>query len=164
MKLLLIFSLAYLLLAGCSGEGGAIVEPTLQPIQIREGDSDELTSQGKWPDGEEKLDAQGAVEVSVIPLNLNNPDGSLNFEVKLDTHSVDLSMDLASLAMLEADNGLHVGAMGWDAAVGGHHVEGVLSFPTDLDGSALLDNASSLTLIIRDVDASVRVFSWIAAK
>ena len=114
-------------------------------------------AQSLWPDGEARLDDQGAVEVAVTPLNLNAPDGSLNFSVGLNTHSVDLSMDLAPLATLEADNGLAVQAVLWEAPRGGHHVSGVLSFPLTADGAALLEGAAQLSLKIRDLDAPERM-------
>ena len=187
MKFLLLVTLTGLLFAGCSQGNTAVIEPTKQLVQIRESDStiddasvpgsppksdepmldsnsDDSTDSEHWPDGEERLDVQGAVETTVIPLNLNSPTDSLNFEVTLNTHSVDLSMDLASLATLEADNGLTVSASDWEAPRGGHHVGGVLSFPIGLNGSALLENASRVTLIIRDVDAPMRGFSWIASE
>jgi hypothetical protein len=187
MKFLLLITLTSLLLAGCSQNNTSLIESTKQIVQIHEVDpaaantlipesppeADELVLESTtdaaansdhWPDGEEKLDIQGAVETTVIPLNLNSPAESLNFEVTLNTHSVDLSMDLASLATLEADNGLTVSASEWEAPSGGHHVGGVLSFPTEFNGSALLENASRVTLIIRDVDAPVRAFSWIASE
>jgi hypothetical protein len=93
-------------------------------------------------------------------LNLNAPNGSLNFTVGLNTHSVDLSMDLASLATLEADNGLGVQAVSWEAPRGGHHVSGILSFPSTSDGISLLEGASHLTLRIHDVDTPERAFTW----
>lgn len=126
--------------------------------QIEEPSGDE--AQSLWPDGEVQFDDQGAVEVAITPLNLNAPDGSLNFDVGLNTHSVDLSMDLAPLTTLEADNGLGVQAVLWEAPRGGHHVSGVLSFPITVDGTSLLEGASYLTLRIRDVDAPERVFTW----
>ncbi len=136
---------------------------TFQPIVSDQEDvkkSEEVQSQAKWPDGEVQLDEQGFVEVAITPLNLNAPDETLDFSVGLNTHSVDLSMDLASLATLEADNGLGVRAVLWDAPSGGHHVSGVLSFPTLVDGEQLLEGASHLTLKIHDVDAPERNFTW----
>lgn len=116
--------------------------------------------QALWPDGEVQLDEQGFVEVAVTPLNLNALSDSLSFSVGLNTHSVDLGMDLAPLATLEADNGLGVQAVMWDAPRGGHHVSGVLSFPADVDGARLLEGASHLTLTIHDVDTPERSFAW----
>lgn len=47
---------------------------------------------------ETRIDEQGAVVVSVTPLNLSTPGATLDFEVSLETHSVDLSMNLVELA------------------------------------------------------------------
>jgi hypothetical protein len=105
-------------------------------------------------------DSQGAVTVSVIPLNLDAPSDTLNFDVAMNTHSVDLSMDLAILATLESDTGLSVAPLIWDAPRGGHHVGGALTFPASVDGKPLLDGAATLTLTIRDVDVPERVFVW----
>lgn len=105
-------------------------------------------------------DNQGAVTVEVIPLNLDTPGDTLDFEVAMNTHSVDLSMDLAALATLEADTGLSVVPATWDGPRGGHHVSGTLSFPASVDGEPLLEGARKLTLTIRDVDAPERVFVW----
>ncbi len=140
-----------------------------EPVEVsQEGESpavqaEELSgiqAQSLWPDGEVQFDDQGAVEVAVTPLNLNAPSGSLNFNVGLNTHSVDLSMDLAPLTTLEADNGMGVQAVLWEAPRGGHHVSGVLSFPIASDGKSLLEGASYLTLRIHDVDAPERTFTW----
>jgi hypothetical protein len=86
---------------------------------------------------------------------------TLDFEVAMNTHSVDLSMDLAALATLSTDAGQQVGASAWQAPRGGHHVSGVLSFPaTDGDGNDLLVGASQLTLTVRNLDAAARTFTW----
>jgi hypothetical protein len=107
-----------------------------------------------------RLDNQGAVEVSVTPINLDNPGEQLVFEVALNTHSIDLSMDLATMATLNTDKGKSVQAATWDAPRGGHHVEGKLSFPASVDGQPLLEGAKTLTLIIKDLDAPERVLTW----
>ncbi len=139
-------------------EVGKSGETTVEVEEVGESSGDR--TQMLWPDGEGQLDEQGFVEVEVTPLNLNAPDETLNFNVGLNTHSVDLSMDLAPLAKLEADNGLGVQAILWDAPSGGHHVSGVLSFPATTDGVTLLEGASHLTLTIHDVDAPERSFTW----
>ena len=106
------------------------------------------------------LDEQGAVTVEVGPLNLENPSETLDFEIVLNTHSVDLSMDLAALATLTTDNGKVIQATNWDAPLGGHHVSGTLSFPAQVDGNAVLDGATTITVSIADVDAPERIFTW----
>lgn len=107
-----------------------------------------------------KSDAQGAVTVEVTPLNLDQPGDILLFDVSMNTHSVDLSMDLAQLATLTTDTGETIQATLWEAPKGGHHLEGKLSFPTTLDGKNLLDGATSITLTINNVDAQSRIFIW----
>ncbi len=105
-------------------------------------------------------DEQGAVSVAVTPINLVAGVASLDFQVAMNTHSVDLSMDIAPLSTLATDTGRSVKAVSWDAAPGGHHVSGVLSFPATSDGMGFLSGASKLILTIRDVDAPERVFTW----
>jgi hypothetical protein len=107
-----------------------------------------------------RSDQQGAVTVNVTPLNLDNPSDQLEFDIALETHSVDLSMDLATLATLTTDTGITVQSTTWDAPRGGHHVEGKLFFPATQDGKTILDAASKLTLTITDIDAPSRVFEW----
>ncbi|RIK32510.1 MAG: hypothetical protein DCC56_01500 [Anaerolineae bacterium] len=107
-----------------------------------------------------RLDEQGMVVVEITPLNLGTPAETLNFDVVLNTHSVDLSMDLATLATLTTDTGASVQAVSWDAPRGGHHVSGILIFPSIQDGKFILEGATKLTLTILDVDVPSRVFEW----
>jgi len=107
-----------------------------------------------------RTDQQGAVVMEVTPLNLGTPAPELAFEVAMNTHSVDLSMDLAILATLTTDAGATVPASLWDAPRGGHHVEGKLIFPATNDGKSILEGVSKLTLTILNVDAPSRVFEW----
>ena len=107
-----------------------------------------------------RLDEQGAVTIEVTPLNLGTPADTLEFDVAMNTHSVDLSMDLAQLATLTTDAGIAVQAAKWDAVLGGHHVSGKLLFPSMQDGRSILEEANKLTLTIINVDAASRVFEW----
>lgn len=109
-------------------------------------------------------DTQGAVSVDVIPMNLDTSGDTLDFEVAMNTHSVDLSMDLVTLATLESDTGLSVTPANWNGPRGGHHVTGILSFPASMDGEPLREGARRLTLTIRDVDVPERVFVWELAQ
>lgn len=106
------------------------------------------------------VDEQGAVAVSITPLNIDQGGATLDFEVALNTHSVDLSMDLSPLASLTSDTGAAVAATTWNAPRGGHHVSGVLSFPAAADGVALLEGATRITLTLENVDAPARTFVW----
>jgi len=116
--------------------------------------------QQKQPENAAQTDSQGAVTFEVTPLNLQNPAESLQFDVSMNTHSVDLSMDLASLATLTTDTGITVQATLWDGPTGGHHVKGKLFFPANQNGKVILDGAKQLTLTIKDVDAPERTFVW----
>lgn len=107
-----------------------------------------------------KSDGQGAVTVEIKPENLTTPGDTLIFDISMNTHSVDLSMDLAKLAVLSTDSGKTVQALKWDAPRGGHHVSGKLSFPKTLNGKNLLEGAQVVTVIIKNVDAPSRTFSW----
>jgi hypothetical protein len=118
------------------------------------------TDYDQWPEGAMLQDNQGAVVVTVTPLNLNYFESSIYFEVSLDTHSIDLSMNLAELATLVTDTGFEIQANSWDGEIGGHHVRGILAFPSILDGNYLLEDASRINLVVADLDASERVFIW----
>jgi hypothetical protein len=132
-----------------------------QPTQP--GEADAPAAQTTGPAAAQQLtqtDRQGAVTIAVTPLNLDNPGDTLDFDVALNTHSVDLSMDLAGLAQLATDTGTTAQATRWEAPRGGHHVDGKLSFTARVDGGLLLQGARQLTLTIRNVDAPERAFVW----
>jgi len=107
-----------------------------------------------------RSDQQGAIIVEVTPLNLGAPAENLEFNVVMNTHSVDLSIDLAILSTLTTDAGITVQAALWDAPRGGHHVSGKLIFPAMRDGQSVLEGVGRLTLTMIDVDAPSRVFEW----
>lgn len=107
-----------------------------------------------------RSDQQSSVEFVVTPLNLEAPGETLDFDVSMETHSVDLSWDLAAKSVLTTDTGLEVKGGSWPVG-GGHHYEGRLTFPAKTaDGNSLLDGAKTLTLTIRDTRAAERVFTW----
>jgi hypothetical protein len=107
-----------------------------------------------------RTDSQGAVTVEVTPLDLDKPGNTLKFDVAMNTHMVNLSMDLLTLATLTTDTGLNIQPTLWDAPKGGHHVDGTLSFPTAKDGKSILDGAKQLTLTISGIDNATRTFTW----
>lgn len=105
----------------------------------------------------------GAVAVEITPLNLSDPKANtLDFKVAMNTHSVDLSADLAKLATLKVGD-VVVAAQAWETpASGGHHVQGTLRFPaTAADGKPLLAGATSFSLTIRNLaGVPERTFTW----
>lgn len=86
------------------------------------------------------------------------------FAVAMDTHAVDLDgYDLRQLAVLRTDEGQEVRPIGWDAPMGGHHRNGMLTFPKmDANGKPVIGpNTHHITLIIRNVaGVSERTFQW----
>ena len=111
-------------------------------------------------DSATRMDDQGAIIFEVTPLNLGQIAESLEFNIVLTTHSIDLSMDLAATATLTTNTGVSVNSTLWDAPRGGHHVEGKLIFPATLNGNSILNGATKLTLTITNVDAPTRTFEW----
>jgi hypothetical protein len=110
----------------------------------------------------------GGVTVTVTPTNLAAPSGStLDFKVKVETHTVDLSQNLATISVLRMPSGIDVDGAKWDGPTGGHHIEGTLSFPrTDSTGAAVAVPATgTLTLSIRNYGGVVeRTFTWNLAQ
>ncbi|MHB8855068.1 MAG: hypothetical protein ACYC6K_00420 [Bellilinea sp.] len=135
-------------------------EPTAPSLPTAIPESTPKTQPAPEESGLEREDSQGNVVVIVTPLNLSQPGETLNFDVVMDTHSVDLKMDLTALAELTTDNGLAVKPIKWDAPMGGHHVSGTLSFPATIDGAPLLEGVTTLTLTLLNVDAPERIFTW----
>ena len=98
---------------------------------------------------------ENRVRVDVVPVQLESGK-SAKFEIRMNTHSGDLSQDLVSVSTLKDDNGREYRPVDWQGAPpGGHHRTGVLEFP------ALNGNTKSVTLVIKDV-ASVpeRIYKW----
>jgi hypothetical protein len=164
LSLLLLF-----LLAACSPSQATANQPTLQPVPILKVTAsptdDPALLPTLFPNNENngeltRVDEQGAVVFELTPLNLGTPADMLEFDVAMNTHSVDLSMDLASLSTLTTDTNVTVQATKWDAIPGGHHVSGKLIFPIMKDGKSILEGASKFTLTIINVDAASRVFEW----
>ena len=149
-----------ILLAAC----GAPLSAAEKPVDVTAGAVTQVAAQTSLPalthSNQTRLDEQGMVEVMIQPINLSSPGETLDFDVSMNTHSVDLSMDLTSLATLTTDTGKTAQALKWDAPAGGHHVSGKLSFPAKVDGSLLLAGAKQLTLVIKDVAAPARTFVW----
>jgi len=184
VKRLIFLFLSVILLAACTAPLSVQAQPTAQafvtstlpptPISMPTSDASSVTPTPTtdpsifaqlFPGasaGNEltRMDQQGMVTVEITPINLGMPGDTLIFEVSMNTHSVDLSMDLAALSTLITDTGLEVQASLWDAPRGGHHVSGKLNFPAYKDGVFILEGATTFSLQVRNVDADLRVFEW----
>ena len=97
--------------------------------------------------------SEGSVEITVRPMNLTA--NTWDFEVTLNTHSVELNEDLVKASILIVD-GKEYKPVSWEGdPVGGHHREGILKF--DAPSSQL----KSTTLKINQVGGiKERRFSW----
>lgn len=158
-----LFLISLLFLTACSAAAASTPEPTAasDPATAVPAQPEPATpATGAWRNQSPQLDEQGAVSVEAAPLNLSDPGETLDFRILLDTHSVDLTMDLAPMSTLITDTGLTIEAVKWDAPSGGHHVQGTLSFPASSGGFSLMDGVSGITLVIDSVDGAVRTFSW----
>ena len=95
------------------------------------------------------------VRVTVKPTALAS-DKAVKFDVRFNTHSVELDQDLIAVSEMRDDQGRSYRPDQWKGSPpGGHHRKGTLIFPV-LNGSV-----TSVTLIIRDVaDVPERVFTW----
>lgn len=140
----------------------ALAQPVVlqQPTQMSDTSQATLTPSKLHMQLSEKTDHQGAVTVVARPLHWKAGGETIDFEIAMDTHSVDLSFDLAPLSILTTDTGIRVNALRWQAPGGGHHVTGMLSFPAQVDGKAVLKGISQLTLTIENMDVPERMFTW----
>lgn len=102
-----------------------------------------------------RLDEQGEVKVEVQPLKIE-PKAQSQFEIILDTHTVELDADLTKQALLYDDQSHFYKPASWTgAAPGGHHRQGTLTFgPMDT-------TPKFVELRIKNVGAiAERTFRW----
>ena len=102
-----------------------------------------------------KSNKENRVRVDVRPVQLL-PGKPAKFEIRMNTHSGDLSQDLVAVCTLKDSSGRDYRPTNWDGSPpGGHHRSGVLEF------SKLAEGAESITLVIREVaNVPERVFNW----
>ena len=148
-----------LVLAACSATSTPL-PPSTAAQDDPQPDSVSTESSSPSNDSATRTDEQGAIIFEITPLNLDTPTDTLEFDVVMDTHTIDLSMDLATLSTITTDTGISVDATLWDAPLGGHHVEGKLIFPATKDGKSILEGANKLTLTLLNLDAPTRIFEW----
>lgn len=103
-----------------------------------------------------QISNERGVKITVIRPNILSEAKTWDFQVTLETHTQDLSDDLAKSSVLIA-NGRQYLPMGWKGAPpGGHHRKGVLRFKT------IAPQPRSMELQIRLAgDASPRSFKWL---
>lgn len=133
--------------AGCSALNPI---PTAQVVQpMRSGNSDSVSEfQPQTVEG-------GSVTVTAQPLNLK-AGAPPEFDIAMNTHSVDLADDLLQAVVLRDDSGKEYAPLAWEGpSAGGHHREGVIRF------DPLPIKTKTVTLIVRNVAGiAERVFKW----
>jgi hypothetical protein len=94
------------------------------------------------------------VTVDVRPVELS-PGQPARFEVRMNTHSVDLDYDMVAAGILKDNQGNEYRPTNWDGSEpGGHHRRGILAFP------ALEGKSKSVTLVIKSISNVDRTFKW----
>lgn len=103
-----------------------------------------------------QVNNERGVKVTVTLKHILGGAKTWDFEAVLETHTQDLSDDLAKSAVLIAD-GKQYTPLGWEGApAGGHHRKGVLRF------KAITPQPAEAELQIRlSGDASPRSFKWL---
>ncbi len=99
--------------------------------------------------------SENSVTLSVKPVQLT-PGQPAKFEVRMNTHSVNLVQDMVAVSTLVDDQGHNYKPVNWEGSgPGGHHRRGILEFP------ALEGIPKSIKLVIKDVsDVPQRIFEW----
>lgn len=144
-----------LVLSGCGAES--------------RGDAGGAGSQPTKKAGSESAKASAATQTNeggevTVEVTWKRESARPAFDVTMDTHAVDLDgYDLRKQAVLRNDRGQEVQAKTWDAPKGGHHREGMLSFPEKTAGGEDLigSDTRKIELVIRDVaGVPERSFEW----
>jgi hypothetical protein len=102
-----------------------------------------------------KSNRENSVRVKVRPVKLA-PGEPAKFEVRMNTHSIDLSQDMVAVTICRDDQGREYLPVSWQGSPpGGHHRQGILEFP------ALEGNPDRVTLIIKNIaNVPERTFEW----
>ncbi len=102
---------------------------------------------------EVKTNNEGGVTIAVTPKE--TAAGIFEFEIVLDTHSVELSYDLTKISVLRDENGQEYRPINWEGdPPGGHHREGTLIF------NPIAPTPKSIELKITGIAEAVRIFTW----
>ncbi len=146
------FLVVVALIAGCStgfvSEGKDEVSIASSPVTSSQGPTNGLVQSSTG----------GSVTIDVEWMGEEN--GSLVFDVSMNTHSVDLDQyDLRELAVLRDNEGNEYNPTSWDSAPGGHHRKGTLTFP--IPDSLSQGKTKYVGIVIRDVAGiEERVLKW----
>lgn len=126
------------------------------------------TAQAAVTPGFTKSSEAAGVTITMNYLNpsQNIPKGELAFQVKLDTHSVDLDQfKLGQISFLQDEKGREYPAKGWQPSQGsgGHHVSGILTFSNlDSEGKEVVPaDAAGIKVAVKGLaGVKERLFEW----
>jgi len=109
---------------------------------------------GAWA-YERRSSNTNSVGVDVVPVQLTSGK-TAKFEIRMTTHSVDLSYDMVAVSVLKDDQGREYRALTWNGSPpGGHHRSGELEFP------AMANGVKSVTLYLKNISGvPERIFEW----
>ncbi|MDL1894712.1 hypothetical protein FBQ82_00420 [Anaerolineae bacterium CFX7] len=95
----------------------------------------------------------------MTPLRME-PAAPLEFEIVMDTHSVELADDMMKAVVLRDDSGMEFTPSAWEGpGAGGHHREGKIKF------APLTRNTKALTLVVKNVaGVPERLYKWELAQ
>jgi hypothetical protein len=98
---------------------------------------------------------KNSVSVDVVPVQLAFGQ-QVKFDVRMSTHSVELSQDMVAVSLLKDSNGQEYRPENWKGSPpGGHHRSGTLVFP------AIKGSPNSVTLIVKEIaKVPERTFTW----
>ncbi len=95
----------------------------------------------------ERISSEAGITITAVNL------GNNAFEIKVDTHSGSLDYDMAKISYIRYSNGDIIKPESWKGGIGGHHFEGILTFPKFDD--------SDFELVIQDVGGvEERILKW----
>ncbi len=146
-----LFLLAGLLLAAC---GGTTAAPTANDSGQAASASSTTNSKTESAFAAQTVEG-GSVAVKATPLKMQM-NATLEFEIAMDTHSVDLADDMMKAVVLRDDSGMEYAPSVWDGpGAGGHHREGKIKF------APLTMNTKTLTLVVKNVaGVPERLYKW----
>ena len=150
-------ALAVVLVAWSSQAAGSAVASALPATP----GSAAPAGQAAAPDGQ--AGGPGSTQTSdggrvTVAVTWNGPASGGEFDVRLDTHSVDLDGVTLADASLRNDRGDQLTGPAWDAPKGGHHRGGTLRFSA---GAAFFSGSRSIELTLLGVgEVPTRTFRW----
>ena len=103
-----------------------------------------------------KTNEEGPVKVKITPTDVSLTSSIWNFNIILDTHSVELDYDLTKVVSLFDEQGKEYKPVSWEGpGPGGHHREGSLTF------KSVAPAPKALELRLLNIgDVAVRSFIW----